>query len=154
MALDGSLVLELTQLPSPDPAAYPAIHPNYLATPLDQKTAIAGMKASRRLAQTAALAPHIVEEFDPGPGVQTDDELLEHARNTATTIYHPVGTCKMGPESDDSAVVDARLRVRGVEGLRVVDASIMPTLTSGNTNAPAIMIGEKGADLILEDASR
>ncbi len=141
-------------LTSPDPAAYPAIHPNYLATPLDQKTAIAGMKASRRLAQTAALAPHIVEEFDPGPGVQTDDELLEHARNTATTIYHPVGTCKMGPESDDSAVVDARLRVRGVEGLRVVDASIMPTLTSGNTNAPAIMIGEKGADLILEDASR
>ncbi len=135
---------------SSDPRETVAIQANYLATLTDQQTLIAGMKLARRLAATSALSPYIVEELVPGPPVQTDAELLESARSTATTIYHPVGTCKMG--TDPRAVVDARLRVRGVRGLRVVDASIMPTLVSGNTNAPAIMIGEKAASMILEDA--
>ena len=95
----------------------------------------------------------ITEEFAPGPTVDDadDDAILEWVRNTATTIYHPTGTCKMGP--DGMAVVDSRLRVHGIEGLRVADASIMPIITSGNTNAPSIMIGEKASDLILEDAA-
>ncbi len=135
---------------SPDPSAPPAIHPNYLATRTDQQTLVEGMKLSRRLAETRALGPFIAEELDPGPGVRTDEELLAHARRTATTIYHPVGTCKMG--IDARAVVDPRLRVHGIERLRVADASIMPTLVSGNTNAPAIMIGEKAAAMVLEDA--
>ncbi|MCC6469278.1 MAG: choline dehydrogenase [Alphaproteobacteria bacterium] len=135
---------------SPDPAAYPAIHPNYLATLTDQATLVAGMKLSRRLAATAALSPYVAEELRPGPKVVTDDELLNNARETGATIYHPVGTCKMG--DDPSAVVDARLRVHGVARLRVVDGSVMPTLTSGNTNAPIIMIAEKASDLIREDA--
>ena len=135
---------------SADPRQPPAIHPNYLATLVDQQTIVAGMKLSRQLAATKALSPFIVEELKPGPGYRTDEELLEQARNTATTIYHPVGTCKMG--ADEMAVVDPRLRVRGIGGLRVADASIMPTLVSGNTNAPAIMIGEKAAAMILEDA--
>ncbi len=135
---------------SSDPRETVAIQPNYLATLTDQQTLVEGMKLARRLAATRALSPYIVEELVPGPPVQTDAELLESARSTATTIYHPVGTCKMG--TDPRAVVDARLRVRGVRGLRVVDASIMPTLVSGNTNAPAIMIGEKAAAMILEDA--
>jgi choline dehydrogenase len=139
-------------LKSPDPEAPPAIHPNYLATPNDRRAIVEGMKLSRRLAATKALAPYVLEELDPGPAVRSDAELLEHARNTATTIYHPVGTCRMG--TDEMAVVDPRLKVIGVERLRVVDASIMPTLTSGNTNAPAIMIGEKAAEMILEDARR
>ncbi len=137
---------------SADPTVYPEIHPNYLATPLDQETAVAGMKLSRQLSETAALQPHVTDEYDPGHHIQTDEEFLEHARNTAQTIYHPTSTCKMGPDSDKGAVVDARLRVYGVEGLRVADASIMPTITSGNTNAPAIMIGEKVADMMLQDA--
>lgn len=135
---------------SPDPNAYPGIHANYLATPTDQATLVAGMKLSRRLAETAALSPYVAEELRPGPAVRTDAELLDHARNTGATIYHPVGTCRMG--SDDLAVVDARLRVHGVGGLRVVDGSVMPTLTSGNTNAPIIMIAEKASDMILEEA--
>ena len=135
---------------SADPRETVAIHPNYLATLTDQQTIVDGMKLARRLAATRALSPFITEELVPGPLVQTDEEMLENARNTATTIYHPVGTCRMG--TDTRAVVDARLRVQGVRGLRVVDASIMPTLVSGNTNAPAIMIGEKAASMILEDA--
>lgn len=140
------------ELKTPDPRAHPAIHPNYLATTTDQETAVAGMKLSRRIAQMPALASHILEEVHPGPAVRTDEELLDHARNIGTTIYHPVGTCKMG--SDPQAVVDERLRVHGLQNLRVVDASIMPTLVSGNTNAPTVMIAEKASDMILEDASR
>ena len=135
---------------SSDPRQAVAIHPNYLATLTDQRCIVDGMKLARRLAATRALSPFIVEELVPGPSVRTDEELLESARDTATTIYHPVGTCRMG--TGPGAVVDARLRVRGVRGLRVVDASIMPTLVSGNTNAPAIMIGEKAASMVLEDA--
>ena len=135
---------------SPNHADYPAIHPNYLSTEIDRQTIVAGMKLSRKIMATSTMQDLIIDEFLPGTDVQTDEELLDHARNNAGTIYHPVGTCKMG--SDPMAVVDERLRVRGVEGLRVADASIMPTLVSGNTNAPSIMIGEKASDMILEDA--
>ena len=108
------------------------------------------MKLSRKFAATKALSEAISEEWLPGPDVQTDEQYLAAARRIAQTIYHPVGTCRMG--TDDHAVVDPRLRVRGIDGLRVADASIMPTITSGNTNAPAIMIGEKAAEMILRDA--
>jgi choline dehydrogenase len=135
---------------SNDPTDYPAIHPNYLATQTDQRTIVDGMKMSRRLSETQSLGPYVAEELEPGPQAKSDEELLEHARDNSVTIYHPVGTCKMG--SDTMAVVDDRLRLHGVERLRVVDASIMPTLVSGNTNAPTIMIAEKAADMILEDA--
>ncbi|HBC07585.1 MAG TPA: choline dehydrogenase, partial [Rhodospirillaceae bacterium] len=127
------------RLASPDPFAHPTIRPNYLSTDLDQQTAIESLKLTRRLVETKTLAPYVAEEMRPGSDAQTDDELLEGARRIAQTIYHPVGTCKMG--RDPNAVVDDRLRVRGIRGLRVADASIMPTITSGNTNAPAIMIG-------------
>lgn len=139
-------------LKSADPSAHPAIHANYLSTATDREVAVKAIKVTRRIAGTEALGSLISEEHEPGPGVRSDEELLEYARNRSQTIYHPVGTCKMG--SDPMAVVDERLRLHGIEGLRVVDASIMPTLVSGNTNAPAIMIGEKAADMILEDARR
>ena len=135
---------------SPNHTDYPAIYPNYLSTEIDRQTIVAGMKLSRKVMTTSMMRDLILEEFLPGSGVQTDEELLEHARDNAGTIYHPGGTCKMG--NDPMAVVDERLRVRGVGGLRVADASIMPTLVSGNTNAPSIMIGEKASDMILEDA--
>lgn len=138
------------ELKSPNPRDYPAIHPNYLATEEDQKTAIKSIKVTRRIVNAPALAPLIQEEHEPGVQHQTDAELLEYARNRATTIYHPTGTCKMG--HDDMAVVDDRLRVHGLEGLRVADASIMPVIVSGNTNAPTIMIAEKCSDMIKEDA--
>jgi len=137
---------------SPDPAAYPAIHPNYLATRTDQETLVAGMRLSRRLAQTRALSPYVAEELRPGPQAVTDAALLQNARDTSATIYHPSGTCKMGPDGDPMAVLDPRLRVRGVGGLRVVDCAAMPTLPSGNTNAPVIMMAEKASDMILEDS--
>jgi choline dehydrogenase len=108
------------------------------------------MKLSRKLAATSALAPLISDEHLPGRHVQSDDELLEAARNISQTIYHQTSTCKMG--SDPEAVVDERLRVHGVARLRVVDASVMPVIVSGNTNAPTIMIAEKASDMILEDA--
>ena len=138
------------EIVSPDPDAYPAIQPNYLSAREDQEVAVTAMKLTRRICAAPAIAPLIAEELQPGPRIVGDAELLDSAREISTTIYHPVGTCKMG--SDPMAVVDARLRVHGVRGLRVVDASIMPTLVSGNTNAPAIMIGEKAADMILKDA--
>jgi choline dehydrogenase len=109
------------------------------------------MRLVRRLVAAAPLAWLGAEEFAPGPAAMSDDELLDFVTRTAETTYHPVGTCKMG--SDAAAVVDDRLRVRGISGLRVADASIMPTLTSGNTNAPSIMIGEKAARLVLEAAA-
>ena len=137
------------EIRSPDPDDSPAIHPNYLSTLTDQNVAVAGMKLSRRICTSAAMAPFVADELLPGAEVQGDEALLESARNIAQTIYHPVGTCRMG--LDERAVVDERLRVRGVNRLRVVDASIMPTITSGNTNAPTIMIAEKAADMILDD---
>jgi choline dehydrogenase len=130
---------------------YPAIHPNSLSAAVDQDIAVAGMKITRKLVGSKAMAPFVVEEVSPGPKVQSEEDLLDSARNISQTIYHPVGTCKMG--SDANSVVDSRLRVNGVKGLRVVDASIMPSITSGNTNAPVIMIAEKAADMIREDAN-
>lgn len=137
---------------SNDPRDYPSIEPNYLATELDKRVAVAGMKISRQLVETSKLSPFVEEEMRPGKSITSDDELLDHARRTAETIYHPVGTCKMGPDDDQESVVDARLRVRGIQGVRVADASIMPIISSGNTAAPAFMIGEKAAQMILEDA--
>lgn len=128
------------------PDEHPAILPNYLADPIDQQVVIAAMHWGRRIAATAPLAEYIDHELNPGAEVRTDEQLLAFAREMGTTIYHPVGTCAMGRH--DRAVVDPELRVHGVEGLRVVDASIMPRLISGNTNAPTIMIAEKAADLI------
>jgi len=138
------------ELRSPNPQDHPAIHPNYLATVKDQQVTVAGMKMSRAIAATGTLAPLIESEMTPGPEVATDEQLLEAARNIGQTIYHPTSTCKMG--RDATAVVDERLRVHGLEGLRVVDASIMPSLVSGNTNAPTVMIAEKASDMILADS--
>ena len=138
------------QIISPDPKTYPAIHPNYLATPSDQQTVVDSPKFTRRLAKTEALRSYVIREHLPGSNIKTDEDLLDIARNIAQTIYHPTSTCKMG--SDVTSVVDERLRVHGIAGLRVVDASIMPTIVSGNTNAPTIMIAEKASDMIIEDA--
>ncbi len=134
------------RIKSPDPSTYPAIVPNYITDPLDQEVVIAAMRWGRRIAAQEPLAGYIDHETSPGPDVQTDEQLLAHAREKGTTIYHPVGTCAMG--HGPNAVVDPELRVHGVEGLRVVDASIMPRLISGNTNAPTIMIAEKASDMI------
>lgn len=132
-------------------ADHPDIHPNYLATALDQQTIVAGIKVARHIAKQAPLQALVTQEFSPGPSVgeAADADILQWARETATTIYHPTGTCKMG--QDDMAVVDSQLKVHGIEGLRVADASIMPIITSGNTNAPAIMIGEKLAAMMLQE---
>jgi choline dehydrogenase len=138
------------RITSPDPREAPAIKPNYLATEEDRRVAVAGIRLTRRICAAPALARFAPEEFKPGPAAQSDAELARAAGDIATTIFHPVGTCRMGP--DELAVVDDRLRVHGIAGLRVVDASIMPTITSGNTNAPTVMIGEKAADMIREDA--
>jgi choline dehydrogenase len=137
----GEIVLK-----SADPAMPPAIHPNYLSTELDRRTLLDGMKICRRLGEQPSLRHFIASEYLPGEAIVSDDELLDYARNYGGTIYHPCGTCKMG--SDPMAVVDDQLRVRGLQGLRVADASVMPTLVSGNTNAACIMIGEKCADLV------
>jgi choline dehydrogenase len=135
---------------SADPTAQPRIVSNYLAAEADRRVLLDGMKLVRRTTSEPAFAKHVLREHLPGPEADTDAALMAYARGYATTVFHPCGTCKMG--SDPKAVVDARLKVRGLLGLRVADASIMPTLTSGNTNAPAIMIGEKAADMILQDA--
>jgi choline dehydrogenase len=135
---------------SSDPTQAPIIIPNYLSDPGDARVLLAGMRFTREIFAAPAIAQHSVVETLPGPDVRTDDELIDYARRFGNTIYHPVGTCRMG--QGPSAVVDERLRVLGVDGLRVIDASIMPTLTTGNTNAPTIMIGEKGAEMIRTDA--
>ena len=127
----------------------PRIHANYLSAEHDCRTIVAAMRMIRKIASQSALAQHVVREVRPGPEANTDDALLDHARNTGMTSYHPIGTCRMG--SDAHAVVDAKLKVHGVEGLRVADASIMPTMVASNTNAPTIMIGEKAAELVLGD---
>ena len=135
---------------SADPYAPPEMQPNYLATERDRRTTVAGMKAARAIAASAAMRPFIKREVKPGPEAGDDAALLEFCRNNGATIFHPSGTCKMG--KDAMAVLDERLRVHGVQGLRVVDGSAMPTLVSGNTNAPIVMMAEKAADMIQEDA--
>ncbi|GAB5468393.1 MAG: choline dehydrogenase [Rhodospirillales bacterium] len=137
------------RLKDADPKTYPEIHPNYLESETDQRVLVEGVKIARRIADLAPLSGKIAEEYRPGPGVIDDAGLLQWVRDSATTIYHPAGTCKMGSGAD--AVVDARLRIKGVANLRVADCSIMPEIVSGNTNAPAIMIGEKASHMILED---
>jgi choline dehydrogenase len=139
------------RIASPDPHAHPTIRLNYLATPEDQRVAVDGMRFTRRIMAARALARYAPEEWRPGPAVASDADLLRAAGDLGTTIFHPVGTCRMG--GDALAVVDDRLRVHGVAGLRVVDASVMPRITSGNTNAPTVMIAEKGAELIRQDAA-
>ena len=132
-----------------DPFEAPEMQPNYLSTELDRRTAVAGVRAARAIAASAAMRPYVKREVKPGPQAGSDTELLEFCRNTGATIFHPTGTCRMGV--DPLAVVDPRLRVNGVSGLRVIDCSVMPTLVSGNTNAPAVMLAEKAVDLIRED---
>src|SRR6218665_50172 len=135
---------------SPDAAEPPAIQPNYLATALDRATTVAGVQAARAIAETPALAPYVKREVQPGPQAASAAELLVFCRPPGATIFHPVGPCRMG--NDPLAVVDARLRVHGIAGLRVIDGSAMPTLVSGNTNAPIVMMAEKAVDLIRQDA--
>jgi len=127
----------------------PSIRPNYLSAPADRRVAVEAIRLTRRIVSQPAMAQFAPEEFKPGPSIDSDDDLARAAGDIATTIFHPVGTAKMG--SDETAVVDDRLRVHGLEGLRVVDGSVMPTITSGNTNSPIIMIAEKAADMIRED---
>ena len=135
---------------SPDMTAKPDIQPNFLATRTDCEVHVAGLKIGRQLMATSIMGPHAAQELSPGIETDDDEALLAHARATGATLYHPVGTCKMG--IDKMAVVDPSLKVVGLEGLRVVDASVMPNLISGNTNAPTMMIAEKASDMILADA--
>ena len=139
------------RIQSADPLQHPVIQPNYLSTEQDRRVAVESLRLARRISAADALAKYHPQEFMPGPAYQSDDALIDAAGNVGTTIFHPVGTCKMGPASDTQAVVDARLRVHGVAQLRVVDASIMPTITSGNTNSPTVMIAERGSEMIRED---
>jgi choline dehydrogenase len=135
---------------SADPTMAPEIRINYLSTEVDRIANVEGLKVLRRILQAPALRPYVMQEVDPGAKVSTDEELLNYCRARGSTIYHPTSTCRMG--SDPLAVVDQSLRVRGLEGLRVVDGSIMPDLVSGNTNAAIIMIAEKASDMILQDS--
>ena len=137
---------------STDPFEPPSMRPNYLAAETDRICAVQSIKYARRLAGTDALKPYMESEYKPGSDIKSDDEILDFARGNGATIFHPTGTCKMG--SDSLAVTDAALRVHGISGLRVVDCSVMPTLVSGNTHAPAVMIAEKASDMILGDAKR
>ena len=138
------------RIKSNNPADAPAIQPRYLSARADCDTVVAGLQVLRKVMSQPVMRKLIAEEHAPGPQCNSEADLLAYARNTGTTVYHPTSTCRMGP--DPAAVVDERLRVRGFERLRVVDASIMPTVVSGNTNAAAVMIGEKGSDMILQDA--
>ena len=137
---------------SADPFAPPSIRPNYLSDRLDQDTIVAGLRWGRVIAGQQALSPYMGDELVPGVAAESDEDLLTYAREAGTTIYHPVGTVAMGRAGDPKAVVDPELRVRGIDGLRVVDASVMPRLVSGNTNAPTIMIAEKASDMIRASA--
>jgi choline dehydrogenase len=140
------------RITSPRAEDAPAITPNYLATEGDRRVAAESLRLTRRIVAQPALAPYRPEEFKPGPQYRTDEELARLAGDIGTTIFHPVGTCRMGRADDPAAVVDARLRVRGVAGLRVVDASVMPTITSGNTNSPTLMLAEKAAGWMVAEA--
>ena len=140
----GSITISST-----DPAAAPAIRPNYLSTEEDLNVAVAGLKFTREIMAAPALQPFNPQELKPGAHLTSKEQLATAAGDLGTTIFHPVGTCKMG--NDPMAVVNDRLQVHGVTGLRVIDASIMPTITSGNTNAPTVMIAERGADFIKAD---
>jgi choline dehydrogenase len=140
------------KLKSPDPSDAPAVYPNYLATETDQRTIVAGLKLCRQILATPNMQSFIEAEFQPGSTVKSDEELLDYARRRGGTVYHPTSTCKMG--NDPMAVVDPQLRVYGADGLRVADASIMPTVVSGNTNAATIMIGEKAADMVRRPAAQ
>ncbi len=142
---------ELT-LRSADPREAPRMVANYLTDPRDLPTLVAGLRLIRRIFATRPFADFYEAEDLPGPGITSDDDLVAFLRDNAQSMYHPVGTCRMGPSAADGAVVDARLRVHGIDGLRVVDASVMPVVPSGNTNAPAIMVAEKAADMLREDA--
>jgi choline dehydrogenase len=137
------------RITSADPVAKPEIHCNYLSADADRKVASAALRLTRRIVGMPALREYAPEEFLPGPRFQTDEELAKAAGDIGTTIFHPVGTCRMGRHADAQAVVDAQLRVIGIDGLRVADASVMPTITSGNTNAPTMMIAERAAAMIL-----
>jgi choline dehydrogenase len=139
------------RMASGDPMAAPAIRLNYLTTPEDQRVAASSMRFTRRIMQARALAKYRPREWRPGPSCEAEDELVKAAGDLGSTIFHPVGTCRMG--HDEGAVVDDRLRVRGIEGLRVIDASIMPRITSGNTNAPTYMIAERGAEFLLQETA-
>eukprot|EP01030_Chromulinospumella_sphaerica_P035119 gene35119-biopygen30411 len=136
------------RIASPDSYAPPKITPMYLSTPEDRQVAADALKLTRRIASAPALAKYMPQEFKPGAAFQTDEELAAAASAIGTTLFHGVGTGRVGRNSDAFAVVDSQLRVRGVAGLRVVDASVMPFITSGNTNSPTIMIAEKAAQMI------
>jgi len=135
---------------SPDPSEPPAIRPNYLSAASDEQVLLSGTRHARRIFAAPPLARHSAAEMIPGRAVDSDAAVIDFMHRAGMNLHHPVGTCRMG--EDPMAVVDSRLRVRDVAGLRVVDASVMPTVTTGNTNAPSIMIGEKGAAMIREDA--
>jgi len=137
---------------SSDPAQAPRIAPGYLATEGDRRVAAESLRLTRHIVSQPALAEFRPREVKPGTSYQTDDELARLAGDIGTTIFHPVGTCRMGRDDDDEAVLDARLRVRGIAGLRVIDASVMPDITSGNTNSPTLMIAERGAEWVAADA--
>lgn len=143
----GSITLR-----SADPREAPRMLANYLTDARDLPPLLAGIKMIRKIFMAEPLAQHVTGEELPGPGVQTDEQIIEYLRNNGQSMYHPVGSCSMGPDGDEMAVVDARLRVRGIQGLRIADASVMPKVPSGNTNAPTIMVAEKAADMIVEDA--
>src|SRR5258707_14610229 len=135
------------RIKSADPRQAPAIDPNYLATQKDRETLVAGARAVRRVFQSPAMARHVAEEVEPGPGCDGDDALLDFIRRRGSTVYHPVSTCRMGP--DAKSVVDERLRVHGFAGLRVIDASIMPAVASCNTDAATLTIAQQGTELEL-----
>ena len=146
------LLRGFVSIASPDPYAHPVIQPNYLSTLEDRKVAADAIRLTRRIVTQPALAKYQPQEFRPGPAVGDDEEALAKAAgDVGTTIFHPIGTCKMGQSTDKLAVVSPRLTVHGIKGLRVIDASVMPSITSGNTAAPTLMIAEKGAQMIRED---